>query len=227
MKKCVLNCLVICLLTCCTVTPTQQVQANPIVIIIKAAIKKVIKAMDLMIQRIQNNTIKLQNIQKQLENQLSKLKLTEIAEWSEKTRAIYDQYFKELWEVKNLITTYKRVRQVIEQQAALVKEYKRAWQLVQQDQNFSPQEIDYMYKVYSGILDESIKNISELDLVIGAFVTQMSDAKRLEIINQVSQKIEQNYTDLTQFTNQNAVLSIQRAKGSYDILLLKRMYGIE
>jgi len=208
-------------------TPTQPVQANPIVIIIKAAIKKVIKAMDLMIQRIQNNTIKLQNIQKQLENQLSKLKLTEIAEWSEKTRAIYDQYFKELWEVKNLITTYKRVRQVIEQQAALVKEYKRAWQLVQQDQNFSPQEIDYIYKVYSGILDESIKNISELDLVIGAFVTQMSDAKRLEIINQVSQKIEQNYTDLTQFTNQNAVLSIQRAKGTYDILLLKRMYGIE
>ena len=227
MKRCVLNCLIICLFGFCTVAPIEAARANPIAIIIKAAIKKVIKAMDLMIQRIQNNTIKLQNLQKQLENQLSKLKLTEIAEWSEKTRAIYDKYFKELWEVKNLISTYRRVREVIDQQVALVQAYKRAWQMLSSDRNFSPQEVDYMYKVYSGILDDSIKNISELELVIGAFVTQMSDAKRLEIINQVSKKIEQNYADLTQFTNQNAGLSVQRAKSTYDVLFLKRMYGIE
>ena len=40
-----------------------------------------------------------------------------------------------------------------------------------------------MQQVYTGILDESVKNIDQLQLVINAFVTQMSDAKRLEIIN--------------------------------------------
>jgi hypothetical protein len=227
MKKCVRTGLVICLLCFLTVVPTQRTHANPIVIIIKAAIKKVIKAMDLMIQRLQNNTIKLQNIQKVLENQLSKLKLTEIAEWTEKTRAIYDQYFKELWQVKNLITTYNRVKEVMEKQVALVDAYKNAWNLIQQDTHFSQDELDYMYQVYGGILDESIKNIAQIELVINSFFTQMSDARRLEIINEAADHIDENLTDLQQFTDQNITLSLQRAKDETDLLLIKRLYGIE
>ncbi len=42
---------------------------------------RVIRAIDLEVQRMQNQTIWLQNAQKALENQLSKLKLTEISDW--------------------------------------------------------------------------------------------------------------------------------------------------
>jgi len=45
--------------------------------IIKAAVVKVIKAIDLRIQRLQTKTIWLQNAQKVLENKLSKFKLDE------------------------------------------------------------------------------------------------------------------------------------------------------
>ncbi|MDQ0107466.1 putative PurR-regulated permease PerM [Chitinophaga terrae (ex Kim and Jung 2007)] len=227
MKMCCLKglMLMLCLLLF-TVTP-QVTQANPIVIIIKTAIKKVIRAMDLAIQRAQNETIKLQNIQKQIENQLSRLKLEQIAEWTEKTRKIYDDYFKELWKVKNLITTYKKVRDVIEKQSSVVNEYKRAWNLLKADHNFSSEEMQYIYKVYSGILDESIKNVSELNLVINSFLTQMSDAQRLSIISQVSERIYKNLADLRQFTNQNITLSFQRVKTQTDLLLLKRLYGLQ
>ena len=34
-----------------------------------------------------------------------------------------------------------------------------------------------MQQVYSGILEESLKNISQVQLVITAFATQMTDAK--------------------------------------------------
>mgnify|MGYP004106733677 CR=1 FL=1 len=74
-----------------TVLPVQQANATPIAIleIIKAGIKKVIKAVDLKIQRLQNKTIWLQNAQKTLENTLSKLKLDEISEWTEKQKEQY------------------------------------------------------------------------------------------------------------------------------------------
>src|SRR5687767_7273361 len=85
------------------ITPASESTANPIAIIIKEGVKKVIKAVDLMIQRLQNKTIWLQNAQKVLENKLNELKLTEIAEWTEKHRKLYEDYYEELWKVKNTI----------------------------------------------------------------------------------------------------------------------------
>ena len=113
--------------------------------IIKAGIKKVIVAVDLKIQRIQNKTIWLQNAEKVLENKMSELKLGEIGDWVEKQRKLYADYFDELWKVKNTIATYQRVRDIIKRQVQMVKEYEKAYALTRQDKNFTSDEIDYMY----------------------------------------------------------------------------------
>uniref|UniRef100_A0A183CT87 P-loop_TraG domain-containing protein n=1 Tax=Globodera pallida TaxID=36090 RepID=A0A183CT87_GLOPA len=60
-------------------TPVREAEAaNPWAAVIKAAIKKVVKAVDLMIQRRQNKVIRLQNAQKAIENTMAKLQLDEI-----------------------------------------------------------------------------------------------------------------------------------------------------
>lgn len=200
--------------------------AIPIAKIIQEGVKKVIKAVDLMIQRMQNKTIWLQNAQKVLENKLNELKLKEIAEWTEKHRKLYDEYYQELWKVKNAISNYQRVKFILNRQVQLVNEYKRAWALVQRDEHFSREEIEYMFRVYNGILKESIKNLDRIKIVINSFQTQMSDGKRLEIINQAGDAIEQNYFDLKQFNAQNVQLSLNRAKDKNEIEVVKRLYGL-
>jgi hypothetical protein len=206
----------------------QQAQSQiPILDIIKAAVKKVIVAADLKIQRLQNKTIWLQNAQKTLENRMSKLKLTEISDWSKKQKELYAKYFDELWKVKNAIGSYQAVRDIIKKQVQLVQEYSKAFNLSKQDKNFTADELDYMQKVYTGILDESIKNIDQIQLVINAFATQMTDAKRLEIIHTAGNNIEQNITDLRQFNQQNIIISLQRSKEKNDIDVVKKLYGIE
>jgi hypothetical protein len=40
------------------------------------------------------------------------------------------------------------------------------------------------------MMDKSMKNIYQLFMVVNAFTTQMSDAKRLEIINTVADNVE-------------------------------------
>jgi hypothetical protein len=72
--------------------PTGATAQIAVVEVIKAGVKKVIKAVDLKVQRLQNETIWLQNAQKSLENQLSKLKLTEIADWANKQKYLYSKY---------------------------------------------------------------------------------------------------------------------------------------
>jgi hypothetical protein len=210
-----------------TFQPRAKVDAAiPIAKIIKEGVKKVIKAVDLMIQRLQNKTIWLQNAQKVLENKLNELKLTEIAEWTEKHRKLYQDYYEELWKVKNTIAMYQRVRQVMEKQVLIVDEYRRSWNIVQRDDHFTENELQYMYKVYSGIMEESVKNLDQILLVINSFKTQMSDGKRLEIIELAADEIDQNYFDLKQFNTQNLLLSLNRAKDASEIDAVKKLYDL-
>jgi hypothetical protein len=195
--------------------------------VIKAGVKKVIKAIDLKVQRLQNQTIWLQNAQKVLENQLSKLKLTEISDWTEKQKELYSRYYTELWQIKSAITYYKRIKELTEKQVAIMDEYKWAWNLFRKDKHFTPEELDYMEKVYSGILDESVKNLDQILLVVNSFKTQMTDAKRLEIINSAAGKMDTNYSDLKQFNTKSITRSIQRAKSVDEVTTLKELYGID
>jgi hypothetical protein len=195
--------------------------------VIKAGVKKVIKAVDLKVQRLQNETIWLQNAQKVLENQLSKLKLTEIADWTEKQKEQYAKYYDELWRIKSAIAYYKRIKDLTQIQVNIVDEYKWAWGLFQKDKHFQPEELDYMQKVYAGILDESIKNLDQIFLVINSFKTQMSDAARLKLIAKAVLEMESNYSSLKKFNSGNIGLSIKRSKSLDETAKLKEIYGIE
>jgi hypothetical protein len=205
---------------------TNEAAALPILGLIKAAVKKIIKAIDLRIQRLQNKTIWLQNAQKQLENTLSKLKLDEISDWTQKQKELYRGYYEELMKVKVLISYYQRIRDITEKQQRLVEEYQRAWGLLQQDDHFNSDELAYMQKVYTGILEQSLENIDVIFLIVESFTTSMSDAERLKLINDAADRIDANYDDLKLFNRQNMLLSLQRARSQNDVLLIKKMYGL-
>ena len=208
------------------VTASAPPPPVPIVVAIKTAAKKVLRAIDLKIQRLQNKTIWLQNAQKTLENVLSKLKLTEIAEWTERQKELYQGYYQELVKVKAVISHYQRIRDITEMQSDMVAEYGRVWNLLRQDASFTPDELDYMEEVYSGMLEASLENIDQIFLIVQAFTTQMSDAKRLEIINDAADRVEQTYLDLKRFNRQNILLSLQRAKAQGELETVRQLYGI-
>jgi hypothetical protein len=199
----------------------------PIVEIIKAAVVKVIKAFDLMIQRLQNESIALQNAQKVIENTLSKLKLKEIADWSEKHRQLYRKFYDELWQVRSTLATYHRISMIIKRQKQIVEQYTFTWHMVSQDKHFTQSEIDYIYRVYTGILNESISNVDQILLVINSFKIQMADARRLEIINEAGDKIDENYYDLQAFNTETIKLSLNRSKDEQEIEAVKQLYGIQ
>jgi len=208
------------------VIPSQQTHAQ-ILEIIQAGVKKVIMAVDLEVQRMQNKTIWLQNAQREMENVLSQTKLTEISNWVQKQKDLYGDYFNELWQVKDAIQYYHKIEEITEKQVRLVSEYQSAYDLFKQDDHFSTDEIEYMGKVYTGIIDESLKNLDQLFLVINSFTTQMDDEKRMQIINDTGNAIDENYDDLKAFNNQNMMLSIQRSKDLNDMNVVKQLYGLE
>ena len=209
-----------------TALPSGATAQLAIAEVIKAGVKKVIKAVDLKVQRLQNETIWLQNAQKVIENQLNKLKLSEISEWTERQRSLYSEYYESLVKVKSVISAYKRIKDLANTQAAIVQEYRWASGLFRKEKHFSASELLHMEEVYEGILKASVKNLDQVFVVINSFKTQMSDAKRMELINEAAEKMDENFSDLRQFNDQNITLSIQRSKSVLESKTLKELYDV-
>src|ERR1700744_5869016 len=131
-----------------TVLPEQKVSAQFVISeVLNQTVGKIIRAIDLSVQKAQNQTIWLQNAQKVIETQLNQLKLSEIAGVSQQQTDLFSKYYNELFEVKALITDYEQVKNITERQAALVREYQSAWALTQQDDHFTVAELQHIQGV--------------------------------------------------------------------------------
>ncbi len=210
-----------------TVLPEQKVSAQFVIsAVLNETVGKVIRAIDLEVQKAQNQTIWLQNAQKTIENQLNQMKLSQIAGVGQQQTNLFTKYYNELFTVKSIINDYEQVRSITLEQEALVKEYESAWSLTQQDKHFSASELSYISSVYTGILKASVNNLDQLMVLVNSFKTQMSDGKRMDLINKTSKSVNQNYYDLKEFNNQNVMLSLERAQDENDIQATKNLYGL-
>jgi len=208
------------------VLPAGRADAQ-IIDAIEDIIKAALMAVDLGIQKVQTATVNLQDAEKALENTMAQTQLGDITSWVQQQKDLFSGYYQELLQVKNALATYDKVVSMIDKQAQLVKDYQTAWAAIQKDNHFSAQEISYIGNVYSGILNQSVENLKQLDMVITALVTQMSDGSRLAIIDGAGARIDQNYSDLHQFTQQNILLSMQRSTDANDLNEVKLLYGLQ
>jgi len=218
--------LLLLLAFCLLLTLMPSGRATAQIEIIDEAIKAAIMAVDLGVQKIQTETIVLQDAQKQVENLMQQTQLGEITDWVQRQKDLYANYYAELWQVKNALVYYQKVKDMIAKQARLVTDYQRAYAAIRQDTHFSAAELQHIYNVYNGILTQSFANIQQLALVINALVTQMEDGDRLHIIDAAGERIDQNYSDLRLFTQENILLSLQRSKDQRELGLVKLLYNI-
>jgi len=198
----------------------------PGVSIVSGIIKKVIVAIDLKVQQLQNETIQLQNAEASVENKLHLSSLNNINGWLGKEKALYQQYYKELATVRTVIADYDEVKRIISEEKELLAEYNNANSLFRQDKHFSTAELNQMTIVYGGILQESARNLQEVVTAVTAITTQMKDAERLLLIHHATAGMQQNLNDLRQFNNNNVQLSLARAKDEQDKQQVKTLYGL-
>jgi len=215
----------ICIAGLFLVTITCEAQI-PVVSLVSGIIKKVIIAIDLKVQQLQNQTIALQNAEASIENNLHLSSLNDINGWLGKEKTLYQQYYKELATVRTVIADYDEVKRIINQQEQLLTEYNNANNLFRQDKHFSASELRQMSAIYGGIIEESARNLQEVVTAVTSISTQMKDAERLLLVHHATAGIQQNLNDLRQFNNHNVQLSLARAKDEQDRQQVRELYGI-
>lgn len=149
-----------------------------------------------------------------------------IKDISEGNFNLHQSFLDGLLQVSPAVRNYKKVADIISLQLHIVSEYKSACKRFKENGMFTPDEMDYMGKVYSHLFEQSIKNLEALTMVISPGVLRMSDDERLKQIDALHEDMLGKLGFLRHFNNQTSVLAVQRQKDEKQIELSKRIYGL-
>ena len=139
---------------------------------------------------------------------------------------LHDAFINGLMAVSPEIRNYKRIPDIIQYQKNIVNEYKQAFNRFRNSGNFSPNEIEYLAKVYSNLFNQSLQNLDELATVITTSKLSMSDDERLKAIDRLFEDTEDKFQFLRDFNKKTTILSIQRDKEKREIEKTQQLYQL-
>lgn len=173
----------------------------------------VIKAIDLKVQQLQNETIRLQQAQQVAEHALSKAKLEEISAWGKKQEALYAGYFQELRDVKPVVRELPQVGQIVDLQGILTLEYTR----LHKDPT--------LMERYDALLRESKNVMLTLQQVLGGDVLSMKDAERLLVLCKLRDRMSECVQQMRSLNKESGQLAQRRSQTEADMNALKKLNG--
>ncbi len=177
-------------------------------------IAKVIKAIDLKVQKLQNETIWLQQAQNLAENELSKTKLSEITGWQKQLSDLYAGYFAELKTVKSSITGMTQIKRIVEMQQQVVMEYGRMAK-------------DAQVKIqYDALLNTSMDVLQTLYSVLNSAYS-MKDAERVCMISTLKDAMSRCLTGIQALNTQQLEMIANRTRMQADLQFVKKLNGIQ
>lgn len=182
------------------------------------------------VQQLLLNLEKLSQFKKILQNMYDGWKVinkgyTTIKDISSGNFNLHKNFLDALMEVSPAVKKYKRITDIINYQLSIVKRYKQAFTHFKEDNVFTAKEIEYISKVYSNLFNESVKSLDELLMVITAGKLRMTDDERLQAIDRIHARIEDQSAFLENFNSGTSYLSLQRKAEQTDINLSKKIYG--
>lgn len=140
--------------------------------------------------------------------------------------SLHKAFLDGLMEVSPTVRNYRRVADIINYQVVLLKEYRKAYDRFRRDNNFNPDELAYLGRVYNNLFKESLRNLDELVTIITAGKARMSDDERLQAIDRIYSDMQDKLMFLRNFNNNTTILAVQRTKQRNDARAIRKIYGL-
>lgn len=214
--------IILVLAFCFCVSATADAQ---VIFIIKYITSKIIKAIDLKVQQLQNEAINLAVLQKQLENNFSQNSLSQIASWEQKQKDLYAGYFDELTKVKNAIAFTSRISETMQKQKQVVTDTRKTLQSIYTDNHFTAAEVQQLVSECESILTQSAANLSVMLETVSSGKFTMSDGERMTRLMEIADDEETQEAKLNGWLQKIRDLSVSREKSAVEIQNIKKLYG--
>ena len=140
---------------------------------------------------------------------------------------LHFDFFGSLEIVNPKIKTYTRVADIIAYHVRIVKNIGTTIKNLKESGQFNTDELDYGNAVFENLLDECVKNVDELYLVITSGDLQMTDDERIKRINQLYTDMQDKYSFCQSFSEECSVLATQRLGEQLEIKFSKQLNGVK
>ncbi|MBW1654912.1 TerB family tellurite resistance protein [Flavobacterium quisquiliarum] len=140
-----------------------------------------------------------------------------VKDMTEGNFSLHKTFLDALMQVSPAVKNYKRVAEIVDYQISILKESRSGMNRFIKSGNFSGQEINYFEKVYGNLLNQSLRNLDELTMVITADKLRMSDDDRLKAVDDIYEQMQDKLLFIRNFNASSNVLALQRAKEKKDV----------
>lgn len=124
----------------------------------------------------------------------------------------HTDYFASLKRVNPAIGNSAKVAGILALQTLVLRDFRKLLDDCRNDENFTPEEINYLAKVNANLIRWCSASIDELKIVITSEEAQMKDNERIQRIDKVYEEMLDKYAFTNSFGNSTRMLSLQRAK---------------
>lgn len=138
--------------------------------------------------------------------------------------SLHEVFLDGLMLVSPEVKKYRRVADIISYQKNIVSEYKSAFSRFTASDNFNPQEIGYLGRVYKQLFDQSMDNLDELAMVITSSKLRMSDDERLRAIDRIFADMQDKLVFLRDFNSKAMSLALAKEKQKSGVKQVMGLY---
>lgn len=137
---------------------------------------------------------------------------------------LHQDYFNSLKQVNPTLKSDVKIAAMIAMQGQMVSSYKSYYQQCKASKVFTDKEINYLYRVFTAVLDDVAKDITELTNVIADGQLQMKDDERINRIDNLYTGMTGKYEFLHSFGEQVQVQVAQRQKELHEGRTIQKLY---
>lgn len=140
---------------------------------------------------------------------------------------LHRDFFAYLKNVNPKISRYAKVADIIALQVRIVQVYKDTYKQVRTSNLFNPDEVNYIFTVFTNLLNSCRTLIAELTTVITPDELELKDDERLKRIDALYSTMQENYTFAQGFATEAKFLIVQRMKEKADVQSSRTLNGIK
>jgi hypothetical protein len=137
---------------------------------------------------------------------------------------LHKDYFNSLNQVNPQIKGDVKIAAMISMQVQMLSGYKSYYKQFQASGVYTSKELSYLFQVFTVLLDDVAKDITELTNVITDSQLQMKDDERIDDIDKLYRNMTDKYEFLYSFASQVQMQVLQRQRELQESHSIQKMY---
>ena len=140
---------------------------------------------------------------------------------------LHEAFFSSLLHINPSIQHYSRIADIVNLKISITKQYKIYCENMSQSKQLNKDEIQYIHSVFTSLLNNCTKDISDLISVTTDGQLQLGDDERLQRIDAIYKSMVGKNSFAKNFNSQINVLTMNRQKEQSETASLQTLYNLK